>query len=406
MDLALHGLLVRVEGEPASVERAVEILTHFGAERASGAHPQLSLSFDLDAAPSPAGDVTAHHLDLTITRDDHGLWLSSAAAVAWIDVDGTRSRTWVSGGGVVPIPVFTAVLFHQLRLRGGYAVHAACVARGDAGALVVGPSGSGKSTLTLALARAGLELVSDDSVLLAAEAGHVYALALRRGIHLDPADHPDRTFVPCPLLEGTKQQLVVEGIGRRAACDPVLVLVPELSGEPRTTFEALAPIDVCWTLCAESRLGELDHRDAGRHLAVLGALMGQVQVFRARLGTDVLTDPVSVASAVSDLLRATRSARHAPERPEGLGPRAAPSPPGPPYATLPDGAAILLHPADLTPIALDAQGARVWEALADGVDAAVDTLTAESGAPRAEVEEAVRAFADELHEAGIVRGSP
>ncbi|MCB9686661.1 MAG: PqqD family peptide modification chaperone [Alphaproteobacteria bacterium] len=408
MVFALHGLGLRLDGAPASVARATEILAHFGATPAPDARPDLHVTFDADAAPTPAGEVTAHHLDLTVTRDDHGLWLASAAAVAWIDVDGVRSRTWVVRGDMVPIPVFTAVLFHQLRLRGGYALHAACVAEGEAGALIVGPSGTGKSTLTLALARQGLELVSDDSVLLATDTGHVHALALRRGIHLDPADHPDvdGTFVPCPLLEGTKQELVVAGVRRRASCDPVLLLIPELSHEPRTTFEPLSPVDACWALCAESRLPELDRRDAGTHLAVLGVLVGQVRAYRARLGTDVRTDPARVADELRALLAASRPTRASPERPEGLGPRAAPSPAGAPYTRLPDGSGVVLHPDDLAPIALDPQGARVWEALGEGLEAAVDALTAESGAPRDEVAAAVTTFAEELREAGIERGAP
>ena len=52
-------------------------------------------------------------------------------------------------------------------------LHASCVARGDAGVLLIGPPGSGKSDLVLRLAELGFMLVADDQVLV--EAGEARA---------------------------------------------------------------------------------------------------------------------------------------------------------------------------------------------------------------------------------------
>jgi HPr kinase/phosphorylase len=43
-------------------------------------------------------------------------------------------------------------------------IHASCVARGDAGVLLLGPSGCGKSDLVLRLLECGFVLVADDRV--------------------------------------------------------------------------------------------------------------------------------------------------------------------------------------------------------------------------------------------------
>jgi energy-coupling factor transporter ATP-binding protein EcfA2 len=48
-------------------------------------------------------------------------------------------------------------------------LHAACVGRRDRGLLLLGASGAGKSTMCLAAALAGVELLSEDSVFVAAE---------------------------------------------------------------------------------------------------------------------------------------------------------------------------------------------------------------------------------------------
>ena len=52
---------------------------------------------------------------------------------------------------------------------------ATCVAIGGRGLLIEGPAGSGKSSLALALIDRGAVLVGDDSLLLEARDGHLFA---------------------------------------------------------------------------------------------------------------------------------------------------------------------------------------------------------------------------------------
>lgn len=54
--------------------------------------------------------------------------------------------------------------------------HAACIALGEAGVLIMGPSGAGKSTLALLLADSpGAAFVADDRVQVAVREGHLCA---------------------------------------------------------------------------------------------------------------------------------------------------------------------------------------------------------------------------------------
>jgi hypothetical protein len=63
------------------------------------------------------------------------------------------------------------------------AIHASVIYAGDSAALLVGTSGAGKTTLSLALARRGLSVATDDVALVNPETLHV--LPIPRCFHLD-----------------------------------------------------------------------------------------------------------------------------------------------------------------------------------------------------------------------------
>jgi len=68
------------------------------------------------------------------------------------------------------------------RTQGLTPLHAGCVGRADAGVLLIGGSGSGKSTLALHCLLQGLELLAEDSVLVAP--GSLLATGLANFLHL------------------------------------------------------------------------------------------------------------------------------------------------------------------------------------------------------------------------------
>ena len=65
-------------------------------------------------------------------------------------------------------------------------VHAACVARENAGVLLCGPAGAGKSTLAYACARAGWRYLADDAVFLLPDDERRIAIGQRRQFRLRP----------------------------------------------------------------------------------------------------------------------------------------------------------------------------------------------------------------------------
>jgi hypothetical protein len=401
----LHDLKVQLEGDPAaSVERGLAILEHFGATPCPAAPPDLRIAFTVEP-PSEAArpPETARHLDMTIHRGEGDLWLCSPSTTSRVSPTGELARIASHDGQPIPLHVFTCVLFHQLRARGRYALHAATMSRNGRGVLVVGPSGSGKSTLTLALGRLGWDRVSDDSILLERSAAGLRALALRRGIYLDPTTLLElpagARWRPCPLVEAVKQELVLEATSRAATTTPALILLPEIADHDHTTIEPVDPVDACWALAAESRLGELDRTDAAEHLTLLCDLAARTPAVRARLGRDVLR----AAPELSDRLE-----RLVLETPPDL----PPTPPRPArpfdmrrpiYAPLPPDRGVLLHPESLDLFALDRTGARIWELATDlPIPSIAQTLAAELDASAVDLQAEVQHFLDDLAADGFV----
>jgi hypothetical protein len=77
------------------------------------------------------------------------------------------------------IDLADVVKIMTIRAGGHFCLHAAAVASGDRGALLMGPSGCGKTTTALALLRDGFELLSDELSVLKESAGHAYITGFR-----------------------------------------------------------------------------------------------------------------------------------------------------------------------------------------------------------------------------------
>ncbi len=312
--MSLHGHGLRLRGPEELLARPLEVLAHFGAAAVAPA-PQVDLeaTFAVGPAPEPSPEErpTARHLDLVVGRDAAGIVLrwgaAAASGVSRISPDGRDSKTVVSPGSSLPVRAFTCLLAHQLRLRGRFTLHAACVARGGRGVLVVGPSGAGKSTLTATLVRQGFSLVSDDSVLLERGPDGVHALALRRGLFLDPSSagptFSGARWRPCPLLEGVKQELCLDAVTREERTRPTVLVLPAVGSAPTTSFAPADVAEATYALARESRLGELDRAGAADHLGLLGA---QVRPVWGHLGADVRAGDPAVAERLAALLEEGR----------------------------------------------------------------------------------------------------
>lgn len=83
----------------------------------------------------------------------------------------------------VIFPVLLSVLAGSI---GAIELHAACVAQGEQGLILLGPSRSGKSTLAMALCESGFRLLSDDRTFCSLTHGKLRGWALPRPLKLRP----------------------------------------------------------------------------------------------------------------------------------------------------------------------------------------------------------------------------
>ena len=149
-------------------------------------------------------------------------------------------------------PLATIGLMECFERRGAFSLHAACLARDpDRGLLLSGPSGTGKSTLTLALAIAGLALLSDDVLFLApgAEQEPVQALGFADALGLSA--HAAAQF---EALRAHMSQAPGDGFPKHLlrreqlfatpafqACRPRVIVFPRIVPGARSAIHELAP---------------------------------------------------------------------------------------------------------------------------------------------------------------------
>lgn len=212
---------------------------------------------------------------------------------------------------VAQVPTLLA-LAAALRARGVFHLHAAClVLPGDRPVLVPALAGSGKSTLATALVAAGADYLGDDTVWVARRDGAPRLLALPREFHLS-----ERSVAALGLagrleegydsLAGKRRLDAAQAFPDRfrwEAGPPAGILLPRITGEPETALEEGGPADALGVLLESSALVATRGLPGGAaHLPLLGALADGARVVRARLGLDLLADPVGVARRISAAL--------------------------------------------------------------------------------------------------------
>jgi hypothetical protein len=273
----LHGVTIGVDAADPAVHAALELRLRAFANGAVD-DPDVRFAFLDGAAPpstgrpvydtpygtihyDPAADLLAGELDgvhLRCAATDGRVTLHAPAFAGWPLYLATHSLT-------------TIALMELLERRGRYSLHAACLARDGRGLLLAGPTGSGKSTLTLALLRAGLEFVADDTVFLT-PAGDVLgfpdAVAIRDG-EPTPGFPKRLERIEAALLECAPKALVFPHVVRDRP--------GELSPlDPREAWLRLVP-DVLLTHPHTTAL----------HLEALAALLDRVDCYELASGTDL-----------------------------------------------------------------------------------------------------------------------
>ncbi len=193
--------------------------------------------------------------------------------------------------------------------RDRWLAHAGAVGLSGTGVLLVGRGGSGKSTLALSCARAGMEFVADDYLLL--ETGPALAHAMQSTAKLT-ADSAARLGIAAaeidpagfePTLEGPAKALVevddiAPGLVRRRLRIGAL-LAPAVAGLARPELE---PVSAARGLRALAPSTVLQMHSRGNPaLAALGELVREVPSYELRLSPDPAANAAAVAEVVGEL---------------------------------------------------------------------------------------------------------
>jgi len=321
----IHGVRVRVETEfTVLAEGVADLLRRFPGASPEGAEV-LQMTYRngatsvgrLDTRPglrdervfSSSWDTT---IDLTgrlgirldVYRQD-GQLLFDYHRHGFLRLD---TGTGVLDGHLVePIDLHPAVLasfFFMLPLskllacRGLHMIHAAALERNGKGVMIPGMSGSGKTTCCVSLIRAGYRCLSDDKPFLRDHGGRIALLAFPERI-----DVTERTISFFPELGAASQGTLRTGYRKRQfhpealypgssgdVAQPVVILFPRISGEPRSRveklskragFEALLPLS----------LVALDRETSARRFDLLARLVEGADCYRLSFGRDVLELP-------------------------------------------------------------------------------------------------------------------
>lgn len=307
--LDIYGLGCSLAGDPAPLAQVVgHVVRHLGLPERAGGRADLTVTVTEGLPPNaPSGTPDIVHGDdyLRVWRSGDRVVLRTAALHLTVDPErgtatGTVSPEGVTAPGLVPEMVVgvLSALFLMLRPRGFFPLHAAALARGERGLLLVAESDAGKSTTAFRLVQQGWDYLSDDSVLLRPGPEAVAAVALRRTFGLDlgaealfpelagiedrqPSD-PAKRSVPMTALYPAQATL---------CCRPRTLVFPEIVDRAESMLVPMSGAEALLGLAGQSPLLSFRPDWSREHLALLGRLVNQTEAYRLRAGRDLLHDP-------------------------------------------------------------------------------------------------------------------
>jgi hypothetical protein len=302
----LHGVRLAVVATGEAERAAAGVRARLGGLPVASGLPDLSFEIlaGRDGHPftRPAGARPVYDPPLgEVVYDDASdrLYIGHGPRLSVLCEPG-RGRTRASVDGMeeadlwtLSHPLFTLPLVEMLKRRGLYGLHAGGVCRDGRALLLPGTSGAGKTTLTLALARAGLGFLADDTLFLRRGPGGLEVLAFPD--ELDLTDEtvsffPDlRSLLDTERPEGwRKRQLLPDGAGGvrviwQAA--PALLVFPRVAGVPESRLVPMDRGEALLELAPNVLLTE--PRSAQAHLDALAELVERSECWRLATGTDL-----------------------------------------------------------------------------------------------------------------------
>lgn len=198
------------------------------------------------------------------------------------------------------------MLFRSVKI---YGLHANGVVHDDRGVLLIGHSGSGKTTLTLSLVQAGWRYLGDDVLALRSVQDSVEAVALQRGFACTPQTFtffPGLPVMPTEQLDPVRQKqrlVLTEQYDEQliSTCLPRVLLFPTITGGQQSRLIRLDKTETLLALMEQSAALLVEPRTAALQMALLQQLGEQTEGYRLLLGSDVYSDPPTVASLLASL---------------------------------------------------------------------------------------------------------
>ena len=284
-------------------------------EKQAGEGVCVRLQLRTEPLPSASGHTVYQAKALLVTRTKTGFALSCGASQLHVtpgsaDAPGFLADCFLAPdfGTYSPFEqreFFLLGLLMLLRPFGRYGLHACGLERHGTGLLLVGASGSGKTTTSLNLIRQGWRYLSDDAVLLMAQANNtVQAAAFRQGFSCTP-----ETLKHVPKLTGSTE--FGDPDGKRVVylnatfgsftptCTPSLLVFPHLSAGEATSLRPLPAAQSLMRLCQQSAGIMTDTAVSQGQLMLLNTLVSQVRSFELRLGRDALENPGLIDALLS-----------------------------------------------------------------------------------------------------------
>ena len=314
IQVGLHGLSVRIVcADPGLAATLTARFSSFTPDSRPDADITVACELDRAAHDAPADGrvvyespfataVYSPEEDVLYAFHADGATMRANPAARHAEI--TATSTSESTDWVVTRPLLTLALMELVRRRGLFPLHAACLARGDAGVLVCGPTGSGKSTLTIALLEAGLDFLGDDLVFLEPQGAGLRALGFpdELGITADAAERLPRLPAevdtsPPPGWPKARADVQVVAPAAKVveSCEPRMLLLLSEGMEPGVIEEAGAD-EALLELLPSILLTEA--AACAAHLQALATLTKSATIFR----TAPRPDLVAVSELVADTL--------------------------------------------------------------------------------------------------------
>lgn len=248
---------------PKLAKYARELLSE-SVNAASSLEPQASITVHVQEI-----DEFCESTPLFRARGNFALFRFTSCDSFWFnlrtrEVFGTCSPELVEDAWRWGVHIFPALLGMLAATIQVAPVHAGCIAGVDSGVLLTGPSGAGKSTLTIAMAKRGYALLSDDWTYLSVKEGSIDGSEMQAwGLPVPVKLLPDADrFFPELLTHRADVSLNGElayevrpeecfGISRSLSCSVETVVVVERAAKEGCSLVPISPSEACRLLQAE-----------------------------------------------------------------------------------------------------------------------------------------------------------